>query len=82
MLVEAKTRLDQLIALRDTLAEAIDSCNSMRDLAALSRQYRETIREIEEIGGEHDNDDEIGSILASRDADGFTGTVRPNRSKL
>ena len=80
-LIEAGTRLEQLKTLRGILADAIDNCNSMRDLASLSRQYRETIREIEEIEGNHNADaDEIGDILASRD--GFTGAVRPNRSKL
>lgn len=44
-----ENRLDQLIELRNTLAMAIDKCESMRDLAALSKQYRETLKEIEEI---------------------------------
>lgn len=75
-LSEASGRLEQLVALRDTLACAIDSCESMRDLAALSRQYRETIREIEEIEGASDNSDEIADILAQRDSAGKAGAVR------
>lgn len=81
-LSEASGRLEQLIALRDTLACAIDSCESMRDLAALSRQYRETIREIEEIEGTEAADDEIGDILNRREADGESRAVRKDRSKI
>jgi hypothetical protein len=76
MLFEAKNRLDQLIALRDKLANAIDTCESMRDLAALSRQYRETIREIEEIEGATIHDDEIAEILSEREAAGESRSVR------
>lgn len=59
------SRLDRLISLRDKLEIAIDGCDSKRDLAALSRQYRETLREIEEIEGV-ENDDEIARILSER----------------
>lgn len=68
-------RLEQLVELRNKLAEAIDECESMRDLASLSRQYRETIREIEEIEGDG-GDDEISKILQERDADGVADSVR------
>ena len=73
-------RLEQLKKLRDTLAKAIDACESMRDLAALSRQYRETIREIEEIEGADNDGDEIGEILAERENDGKPGAVRTHRA--
>lgn len=69
-------RLQRLIELRDRLAESIEECTSMRDLAALARQYRETMREIEEIEGAENNGDEIAEILAERDAAGKTGAVR------
>ena len=82
MLVEAMNRLQQLIALRDLLAEAIDSCESKRDLAALARQYRDTIKEIEEIEGTGNANDEISEILAERAADGKPGAVRKNRAKI
>lgn len=58
-------RLTRLLALRDKLEEAINECDSKRDLAALSRQYRETLREIEEIEGASDGEDEIDKILNS-----------------
>ena len=77
---KAGDRLLQLKELRDKLANAIDVCDSMRDLAALSRQYRETIREIEEIEGAEAQDDEIGEILSERAADGKPGAVRKDRS--
>lgn len=56
-------RLEQLTELRDVLAKSIDHCDSMRDLASLSRQYRETIREIEAIESGEDDGDEIASII-------------------
>lgn len=75
-------RLEQLKKLRDTLAKAIDTCESMRDLATLSRQYRETIREIEEIEGANDDGDEISEILAQRESDGKPGAVRTHRTAV
>ena len=66
---ETGSRTDQLIELRSKLALAIDSCESMRDLASLSKQYREVIKEIEEIeGGE--SEDEIADILKGREEKG------------
>ena len=56
-------RLAQLMELRGVLAAAIDSCESMRDLAALSRQYRETIREIDELQNGEDGDDRASDIV-------------------
>ena len=81
-LVEAHGRLEQLVVLRTKLAMAIDTCESMRDLAALSRQYRETIREIEEIEGTDKDGDDISEILAERAADGKAGAIRKNRTKV
>ena len=56
-------RLTRLLALRDKLEEAINECDSKRDLAALSRQYRETLKEIEEIEGGENGEDEIDKLL-------------------
>ena len=75
-------RLDQLKELLEILAEAIDQRPGARDLAGLSKQYRETVKEIEEIEGAGGNDDEIGEILGSRAADGKPGAVRKNRSAV
>jgi hypothetical protein len=75
-------RLDQLLILRDKLANAIDICESMRDLAALSRQYRETLREIEESEARETDENEIEKLLEERQIDGKSGAVREDRSKL
>ena len=81
-IIERGTRLEQLIALRQKLAEAIDECDSKRDLATLSRQFRETLSEIAEIEGAEIADDEIGSILQDREAEGKPGAVRKNRAEV
>ena len=57
-------RLGRLIALRDKLSEAIDECDSKRDLAALAWQYRETLKEIEEIEGTGNDESEIDKLLS------------------
>ena len=73
-------RPDQLKALAARLAAAIDACQDGRELPQLARQYRDTIREIEEVEGAGQNDDEIGEVLAQRAADGKPGAVRKNRT--
>lgn len=73
------SRLEQLQSLADVLAASIDSCKDCRALPALTKQYRETIREIEEIEGAKDDDDEIGKILTERESSGKPGAVRKNR---
>ena len=72
------TRLEQLRVLLAILADKIDQRPGARDLAQLSRQYRETIREIEEIEGAENNEDEIAELLQKRDSDGKAGAVRKN----
>ena len=74
------TRLDQLKALAKVIAEQIDACDDVKALPQLARQYRETIREIEEIDGGKQDGDEIGTLLAQREADGKPGAVRKNRA--
>lgn len=69
-------RVEQLKELLLVLAEQIDSKPGARDMASLARQYRETLKEIEEIEGTTDNDDDIGKLLAERDAAGKAGAVR------
>lgn len=59
-------RAEQLKALLEELAIAIDARPGARDLASLVRQYRETLREIEDIEGGIDESDEIQKILSSR----------------
>lgn len=75
-------RLDKLKELAKILAKNIDECADVRALPQLAKQYRDTIREIEEIEGTSDNGDEISEILAQRKADGKPGSVRKNRTTI
>lgn len=72
-------RLEKLKALEVKLATAMSYCEH-KELASIARQYRETIREIDELEGGASEDDEIGSLLESRQADGKAGAVRENRA--
>lgn len=74
--VVSKPRIEQLKALLLIVAEEIDSKPGSRDLAALARQYRETLKEIEEIEGALNNDGEIAEILSEREASGEARSVR------
>lgn len=74
------TRLEQLKQLAKVLANGIDTCEDCRALPQLTKQYRETIREIEEIEGADNDTDEIGAILAQRENDGKPGAVRTYRT--
>jgi len=74
------TRLEKLKELETDLKELMSKANS-RSYAALCRQYRETIKEIEEIEGTDSGEDEIEKLLSCR-ADGMPGAVRADRSKV
>ena len=78
--VICQERLAQLKALLEILAGAIDAGPGARDLANLIKQYRETLKEIEEIEGTEPDGDEISEILEKRAADGQPGAVRKNRA--
>lgn len=69
------TRLEKLKELEIILRENMEKCEQ-KNLPALAKQYRETLKEIEEIEGTEDNDDDIAELLAQRDADGKAGAVR------
>lgn len=49
-------RLASLKELASTLAKSIDECEQASLLPQLARQYRETMREIDEIQPEEDDD--------------------------
>lgn len=74
------SRLQQLENLALILAKQIDLCtgtiDGAKNMPQLSKQYRETIKEIEEIRGMEKDDDEIGEILSARKADGKPDAVR------
>ena len=57
------TRLEKLKELEVELKDLMSIANS-RSYAALCRQYRETIKEIEEIEGNNGEEDEISRLLA------------------
>lgn len=57
------TRLQKLKELEVELKDLMSKANS-RSYAALCRQYRETIKEIEEIEGNDGEEDEISRLLA------------------
>ena len=72
-------RLTKLKELEARLLTAMDEADE-RSLPAIARQYRETLKDIEEIEGAGNDGDEIGEILAERAADGKSGAVRKNKS--
>lgn len=74
------SRLEQLENLSRILAKKIDECaedvDGLKTMPQLSKQYREIIKEIEEIRGVDKEDDKIGEILSERKADGKPDAVR------
>ena len=62
-------RLEKLKLLQDKLEVSLETCDD-KSLAAIARQYRETMREIEELEGADATDDGISEILSARQADG------------
>ena len=62
-------RLEKLRELEKDLYVMMQRANS-RSIAPLARQYRETLKEIEEIEGAEANDDEIADILSERESAG------------
>ncbi len=65
--LKKQTRLEKLKELEANLYELMQHANS-RSMASLARQYRETIREIEEIEADDTDLDEIAQIIAKRQA--------------
>lgn len=61
-------RLEKLKLLQDKLEIALATCEE-KSLAPLARQYRETLREIEELEGADVIGDGISDILSARKAD-------------
>ena len=72
-------RLIKLKLLQDKLELSLETCED-KSLAAIARQYRETMREIEEIEGADGNDDGIAEILSARKADGESTADSSDRS--
>ena len=76
------TRLEQLKILSVMLAEEMETDEGKENLAQLAKQYRETLKEIEEIEGATEGDDEVGELLSGRAADGKPGAVRKGRAPV
>lgn len=77
------TRLEKLKALEKRLYELLyDTDDDARSMAPLAKQYRDTIREIDEIENAVVSDDEIEEIMQKRVDNGNAGAVRKDRSKL
>jgi len=72
-------RIGKLKELEARLASALDECEGDK-IAPLAKQYRETLREIEEIEGQKGNNDDISTILRKRQIDGLPGAIRQNKS--
>lgn len=75
------TRLEKLKELEATLYMAMQEADD-KSLASIAKQYRETIKEIDEIEGTDGNEDEIAQLLTKREADGKPGAVRKDSSKV
>ena len=74
-MVFEESRLTKLKALEAGLLMRMETCES-REYAALARQYRETLKEIEDIEGAETTDDDIAAIISEREAAGKAGAVR------
>lgn len=72
-------RLEKLQELEAMLKANLTTAD-VRSLAGIAKQYRETIKEIEEIEGGDNDGDEIAELLENRGADGKAGAVRPDRT--
>lgn len=77
------TRLEKLKALEERLYELIyETDDDARSMAPLAKQYRDTIREIDDIENAVTSDDEIEEIMQKRVDNGDAGAVRKDRTKL
>ena len=76
-------RVATLQAMRDVVATAVDTCESSRDLPALTRQLADVLRQLEELAPpvvEVDDVDEIAQRRAARHASAAKGASRAKRS--
>jgi len=74
-----KSRLEMLQKLAIMLAEQLENCEE-KSFASLTKQYRETIAEIEEVKNMEVSNDELGDIISYRKENGVPGAVRKNLS--
>lgn len=74
-------RLEKLKKLESFLAGLLQDAD-MKSVASIAKQYRETLAEIEVLEGNVKQDDEIGELLKSRQANGKSNAVRKDRTAL
>ena len=72
-------RLTKLKQLEAKLETALDECEGDK-VAPIAKQYRETLREIEELEGQKGNNNDIADILRKRQVNGLPGAIRQNKS--
>ena len=72
------TRAEKLKTLEARLSDALEEAGP-QTIAAIAKQYRETLKEIEEIEGAENDGDDIAEIISEREP-WMPGAVRPNRS--
>ena len=65
--VSGGSQRDSLVAIRDLLASQLTQSGSPREAAVVARELRETLRELQALGGvEVDDVDELASRRAER----------------
>ena len=74
-------RLEKLKKLESFLVCLLQDAD-MKSVASIAKQYRETLAEIEALEGNVKQDDEIGELLKSRQANGKSNAVRKDRTAL
>lgn len=74
-------RLNRLLSSRDILAQAVAECESARDLAALSREYRAVLAEIEQLAPAESKGDDIDEIAQRRAARRSSPAANPPRAR-
>ena len=74
-------RLEKLKKLESFLVGLLQDAD-MKSVASIAKQYRETLAEIEALEGNVKQDDEIGELLKSRQANGKSNAVRKDRTTL
>ena len=75
------SRIDRLNELRDTLESSIANCESLRDLAALSREYRAVMAEIDQLRPAEKKGDAVDEIAQRRAARRSSAAPSPARTK-
>ena len=74
-------RLEMLQLLAGMLAKRLDQGVDDKSLASVAKQYRDTLREIEELKGANGGgDEEIDELMQARAAKGRPGAVRKARN--